>query len=99
MRHRGDIFWAWADPELHNRMHDETLSNGTHIDVQVRLSRTGETQLFIGVYASDGVAMHEEAVCPGAGESMTCALAWGVERARQVALDQGSKNRPAVASK
>lgn len=85
MRLRGDVFWAWADPELHSRTHDETLNDGTFIDVQVRLSRAGETQMFIGIYAPDGMALHEEAVDPRPGESMTRALAWGVGRARQLA--------------
>lgn len=49
MRIRGQVFWSWADPTLHCRTHEETLSDGTLIDVQVRLSRTGATQMFIGV--------------------------------------------------
>ncbi|MNF49262.1 hypothetical protein D3C85_713310 [compost metagenome] len=28
MRLRGDIFWEWADPELHCRTHDELLMMG-----------------------------------------------------------------------
>ncbi|MFJ2693105.1 hypothetical protein [Pseudomonas sp. NPDC087336] len=93
MRFRGDIFWAWADPSLHHRTHVETLSDGTHIDVEVRLSRAGETQMFIGVYAADGMALHEEAVDPRRGESMTRALAWGVGRARQLASAAGAKTQ------
>ncbi len=87
MRIRGDVFWAWADPTLHHRIHDETLDDGTYIDVQVRLSRTGNTQMFIGVYAAGGMAIHEEAFDSRPGESMTRALAWGVGRARRVATD------------
>ena len=97
MRLRGDIFWAWADPEIHNRTHDETLSNGTHIDVQVRLSRAGETQMFIGVYAAAGMALHEETVNPRP-ESMTRAMAWGVSRARQLAA-AGSASPKSASSK
>ncbi|AIR91294.1 hypothetical protein [Pseudomonas cremoricolorata] len=85
MRIRGDQFWSWADPNLHHRRHDETLANGTCIDVQVRLSRTGATQLFFGVYAVSGAALHEEAFDARPGESMTRALAWGVARARAIA--------------
>lgn len=85
MRIRGDVFWDWADPTLHHRTHDETLSNGTFIDVQVRLSRTGNTQMFIGIYAPSGMAIHEEAFDSRPGESMTRALAWGVGRARHLA--------------
>lgn len=48
MNYRGDLFWDWADPSLHHRHHDEILDDGTKIDVQTRLSRTGETQLLLG---------------------------------------------------
>lgn len=47
MRIRGDVFWQWADPTLHHRTHDETLDDGTFIDVQVRLSPMGHTQMFL----------------------------------------------------
>ena len=55
MRIRGEVFWEWADPTLHHRTHDEELEDGTVIDVQVRLSRTGNTQMFICclLYTSD----------------------------------------------
>lgn len=85
MRIRGEAFWGWADPALQHRSHDETLNDGTLIDVQVRLSRTGSTQMFIGVYASCGMALHEEAYNSRPGESMTRALAWGVGLARKLA--------------
>ncbi|MGB5955432.1 hypothetical protein [Pseudomonas sp.] len=87
MRIRGEVFWTWADPTLHQRTHEETLSDGTFIDVQVRLSRTGNTQMFIGIYASSGAALHEEAFDSRPGESMTRALAWGVGRARRIATE------------
>lgn len=91
MRVRGDVFWEWADPVLHHRTHDEELDDGTTIDVQVRLSRTGQTQMFIGVYAGCGMALHEEAFNSRPGESMAGALAWGVDRARRLATDQWRK--------
>lgn len=86
MRIRGDVFWQWADPALHHRTHDETLDDGTFIDVQVRLSPSGNTQMFIGVYAASGMALHEEALDSRPGESMTRALAWGVGCARRLAI-------------
>lgn len=98
MRIRGDVFWAWADPTLHHRTHDETLSDGTFIDVQVRLSRTGTTQMFIGVYASSGMAIYEEAFDSRPGESMTRAMTWGVGRARKIAIDGVSAARATVSS-
>lgn len=98
MRTRGDVFWAWADPALHHRTHEETLNDGTYIDVQVRLSLAGKTEMFIGVYAPDGMALHEETVDSRPNESMTRVLAWGVGRARQLAATGGaSTSRPASA--
>lgn len=85
MRIRGDVFWRWADATLHQRSQDETLDDGTSIDVQVRLSRTGNTQMFIGVYGITAGALHEEAFNARPGESMTRVLAWGVGRARHLA--------------
>ncbi|MBC3504852.1 hypothetical protein HU761_26080 [Pseudomonas sp. SWRI59] len=87
MRIRGDVYWQWADPTQHHRDHEETLDDGTFIDVQVRLSRTGNTQMFIGLYAPSGMAIHEEAFDSRPGESMTRALAWGVGRARRAATE------------
>ncbi|WP_345956827.1 hypothetical protein Q9323_10630 [Pseudomonas fulva] len=85
MRIRGSVFWSWADPTLHHRAHEETLSDKTSINVQVRLSRKGLVQLFIGVYAPGGVPVYEEAFDDRPKESMSRALAWGVMRAREVA--------------
>ncbi|MNJ28911.1 hypothetical protein D3C77_234660 [compost metagenome] len=86
MRNRGDKFWLWADATLSHRYHDEELADGTRIDVQVRLSRTGETQLFIGVYNSNGVLIVEEIYDSLPGETLTRAQAWGLNRAKSFAL-------------
>lgn len=87
MRIRGEVFWDWADPKLHHRDHDEVLDDGTAIEVQLRLSPTGNTQMFIGVYAPSGMVLHEEAFDNRPGESMTRALAGGGgEQARQLAF-------------
>ncbi|MNJ50929.1 hypothetical protein D3C77_462190 [compost metagenome] len=91
MRIRGEAFWGWADPALQHRSHDETLNDGTLIDVQVRLSRTGGTQMFIGVYAPCGMALHEEAHDSRPGESMTRALGWGVGLARKLATSNATQ--------
>ncbi|WP_081669631.1 hypothetical protein [Pseudomonas taiwanensis] len=80
MRIRGDVFWGWVDPVLHHRTHGEVLDDGTVIDVQVRLSRTRQTQLFIGVYRGCGMALYEEAFDSRPGESLSRALVWGVVR-------------------
>lgn len=85
MRVREEAYWQWADAQLHCRSHDEALSDGTTIDVQVRLSRLGATQLFLGLYGQDGKALLEEYYPARPGETMTRALVWGVERARALA--------------
>ncbi|KAF1305294.1 hypothetical protein BLX42_25810 [Pseudomonas sp. SG-MS2] len=86
MRVREEAYWQWADAQLHCRSHDEALSDGTTIDVQVRLSRLGATQLFLGLYGQDGKALLEEYYPARPGETMTRALVWGVERARALAI-------------
>lgn len=90
MRTRGSKYWAWADPMLHSRCHEEVCSDGTIIDVQVRLSCTGLTQLFIGVYSPSGDALFEDAYYARPGESMSTALAWGIDTARSVATKGSS---------
>ncbi|MDH1628940.1 hypothetical protein [Pseudomonas mosselii] len=85
MRIREETYWQWADAQLHSRCHDEELSDGTSIDVQVRLSRVGATQLFLGLYARSGEALLEEYYPSRPGETMTRALVWGVDRARALA--------------
>lgn len=87
MRIRGEAFWRWADPKLHSRSHEERLDDGTLIDIQVRLSRVGTTQLFLGIYDADGSMIHEEGYDSRPGESMTKAMAWGVQRARHLATE------------
>ncbi|BBH46390.1 hypothetical protein [Pseudomonas sp. KU43P] len=85
MRVREETYWQWADAQLHSRGHDEALSDGTTLDVQVRLSRVGATQLFLGLYGQDGKAVLEEYYPSRPGETMTRALVWGVDRARALA--------------
>lgn len=85
MRVREETYWQWADTQLHSRSHDEALSDGTTLDVQVRLSRLGATQLFLGLYGQDGRALLEEYYPARPGETMTRALVWGVDRARALA--------------
>ncbi|MGE8405857.1 MAG: hypothetical protein ACN6QH_02295 [Pseudomonas sp.] len=84
MRIREEKYWQWADARLHSRSHDEVFSDGTSIDVQVRLSRTGATQLFLGVYARSGKALLEEYYPSRPHESMSRALVWGVDKAREM---------------
>lgn len=84
MHHRGDVYWGWADPEIHFRNLDERLSDRILINVQVRYSKKDETQLFVGVYGEEGAMLFEEAYDCRLGETMTQAMTWGVERAKEL---------------
>ena len=96
MRIREATYWKWAEARLHSRTHNEELSDGTSIDVQVRLSRVGATQLFVGLYARHGKALHEEFHAAMPGETTTRALVWGVERARALATGALPSQEPWV---
>ena len=96
MRIREETYWEWADSQLHSRSHDEELSDGTSIDVQVRLSRTGATQMFLGVYGRRGKALFEEYYPSCPGETMSRALVHGVNRARALATDSLPATQPAL---
>lgn len=86
MKKRGETYRQWCDPILHHQTHEQTLDDGTCLEVQTRLSRTGATQLFIGVYDADGNVVCEQIYDQRPGETMTRALMWGVGHARQLAV-------------
>lgn len=83
MHRRGSVYWGWANPEIHFRNKDERLPDGTLLNVQVRTSKTGDVQLFLGVYGQAGTMVLEEAFDSRPGETMTHAMAWGFERAKE----------------
>ncbi|WP_433588251.1 hypothetical protein [Pseudomonas koreensis] len=83
MRTRGSTYWGWANPEIHFRNKDERLPDGTLLNVQVRTSKTGDVQLFLGVYGQFGTMLLEEAFDSRPGETMTQAMAWGFQRANE----------------
>lgn len=82
MRNRGKTYWDWADRDLHCRVHEERLDDGTLIDVQVRLSKAGAVQMFWGIYGREGSALQERAFLEMPGQTMSGALATGVDEAR-----------------
>lgn len=85
MRTRGAVYWDWADPTLHVRSVDERLPDGTLLNVLVRMSTSGDVQLFVGVYTVAGVMLFEEAFYERPGETMTRAMEWGLKRAKEQA--------------
>ncbi len=76
MLKRGDDYKRWCDPGLNHQVHQQTLDDGTLLEVQTRLSRTGATQLFIGIYEVDGACIHERVYDQRPGETTTRALLW-----------------------
>ncbi|WP_456016616.1 hypothetical protein [Pseudomonas fluorescens] len=83
MRTRGQIYWNWADPELHCRNHDERLPSGILLNIQVRLSKTNQTQLFVGIYGQTGMMIFEDGFLDRPGQTMSQALVWGLDFARE----------------
>ncbi len=81
MRKRGTVFWEWANPTLHFRNYDQLLPSNTLINVQARLSSSNVTQLFIGIYGDRGVMLYEEYFPDCIGQTITAAMAWGLQRA------------------
>jgi hypothetical protein len=82
MRIRGSMYRDWEDSQLECVTHEEVAGSGSTIEVQARRSSAGVTQLFIGVYSSDGVAVLEIAYDARPGQTVTEALAWGVAQSR-----------------
>lgn len=91
MRIREEAYRHWAQSQLPSRSHEEQLSDGITIDVQVRLSRLGATQMFIGMYSDNGTALLEEYYPTRPGETTTRAMVWGVNRARAMSLDAAAQ--------
>lgn len=85
MRNRGPVYWNWSDVQLQTMTHEEELNDGTKIDVKARISRTGGTQMFIGVYLEDGRILYEEGYDCVPGQTTTRALVSGAQRARGLA--------------
>ena len=91
MRERGAVYWAWADQYLHVRNHDEHLADGRSINVQVRHSMRGETQLFVGIYDLSGEVITELSYDSRTGETMTRAMDWGLQWAKDHVVPQPAK--------
>ncbi|UVM58109.1 hypothetical protein LOY37_11205 [Pseudomonas sp. B21-012] len=87
MRYRGAHYWAWADCQLHSQEHEESLESGITLDVKARLSRSGCTQLFLGVYTSAGLPVVEEYHDRLDEVTLTRAMVWGVKRCRAIAAE------------
>jgi hypothetical protein len=85
MKNRGSTFWSWSDAQLQTKTYEEELDDGTKIDVQARISRTGGTQMFLGVYTGDGRAITEEIYDNLPGQTTLRAIVSGTQRARAVA--------------
>ncbi|WP_277964907.1 hypothetical protein [Pseudomonas sp. RIT-To-2] len=81
----GEKYAQWIDSPLPGTAHEETLGNGTWINVEVRTCPTGGTQMFIGVYPQGNGAPLEECYPALPDKSPADALVLGINRARALA--------------
>ncbi|WP_085717728.1 hypothetical protein [Pseudomonas sp. B28(2017)] len=96
IKQRQRVFWDWADCQLHSRSQGVVCGNGIQVDVQVRTSREGTVQLFIGGYEPNGLMVFEEYYKERSGETMTVALNWGCARAERLAVERPNSNFQSV---
>jgi len=82
MHMRGPSYYQWADSRLPNVFHMEEYRYGTKIDVAVRCSPSGCTQLFYGLYERDGTRLYEEYIEKFPSNTTEDAMKWGIGRAR-----------------
>lgn len=85
MRQRGSCFRNWSKSPLRASVHEEVLDNGTQVETRARLSTTGGTQLFIGIYKDKGACICEELYMTLAEHNITRAVTVGKQRARAIA--------------
>lgn len=95
MRQRGSQYRAWANSQPAVKQHEEVISDGTQIEVQVRTGRGGVTQMFMGVYDAAGALLFEEFQAELKDKTLMYALALGVDRARDMATGFLVQRRPA----
>ncbi|MCY1456228.1 hypothetical protein D9M71_734300 [compost metagenome] len=87
MKLRGEKFSDWENCQIHCCLHGEVLENGQEIDVRVRLTPTGVTQIFLGIYAGCGTMHSEEMHDASSPQTMAQAMQWGICRAKALATD------------
>lgn len=87
MRRRGAKYWLWINRRLPLYTHEEVLGDGVQIEVQARVSLEGITQVFIGVYDTEGWVICEEFHDRQGAEHGCLALKWGAQRAREIVID------------
>ncbi|MDR9755001.1 hypothetical protein RG836_26500 [Pseudomonas sp. SZMC_28357] len=94
MRRRGAQYWLWSNSQLQGRSHDESLPDGTQIEVQARCNRDQVIQVFVGLYGRDGGAIVEEFHDRDGAESLASALEWGCVRAQELLAIAGGFRAP-----
>lgn len=90
MTKRGEKYWLWSDCLLQSTTRKTFTEGGAQIEVSARTSRRAVTQLFVGAYQANGLALAEEyyADCPD--ESVEQALDWGEKRGRFLIESRGT---------
>jgi hypothetical protein len=80
MHRRGEQYWRWSDCQLECVTRRAMSIDGTQIEIRGRTSRESITQLFVGIYRPNGLALAEEFYPHCAEESLLDALDWGLQR-------------------
>lgn len=84
MRRRSAQYWLWVNSRLPGRDHEESLEDGTQVEVQARITLEGMTQVFVGVHRPSAQVWVEEFYDRTLREPLAQALEWGLDRARDI---------------
>lgn len=92
MQTRGSVFEKWAATSGKEEVYAQSLENGCYIDVRVREAASGDLELLVCVYASDGTACYEHVSVLEADEwTVEYALDKGVDQAERIAGGEGGR--------
>lgn len=94
MRRRGIAYAAWEDIRPVALRYDEDFGSGLALEVRVRASATGATQLFIGLYNSEHPRPFEEYYPCLIGKTIDHALSLGILRGRRLAIGVADESFP-----
>lgn len=81
---RTKTYFDWAATRGNYQSRDEVLSSGKYVESLGRLAGSGTVQLFVGVYTSDGISIHEEYQENAPGATVEEAIVLGLKLGREI---------------
>ncbi|CRM70361.1 hypothetical protein [Pseudomonas sp. 37 R 15] len=81
---RTKTYFDWALTQENHQSRDEVLISGKYVESLGRLAVNGSVQLFVGVYTSAGIPIHEEYRDSVPGVTVVEAIASGLKRGREI---------------